>query len=68
MQVLVIFTIEPCSGKTMSRPACELYRTYEQAMRNVLRREYEAGIATWVKRYNIPFTRLPDISPVDELF
>lgn len=36
-------------GKAMMRPACELYRTLEQATRNVLRREYERGIATWLR-------------------
>jgi 2-iminoacetate synthase ThiH len=36
----------------MVRPACELYRTLEQATRQVLRREYESGIMTYL--YAVP--------------
>jgi hypothetical protein len=50
--ITLICTREPATGRTMVRPACELYRTLEQATRQVLRREYESGIMTYL--YAVP--------------
>lgn len=48
-QITVIFTVT--RDGMMSRPACELYRNVEQAQRNVLRREYESGIVTFLRTF-----------------
>lgn len=57
----LIVTIEPATGKTMVRPACELYRSLEQATAQVLRREYKSGIATWNQGHaNAPGGAEPD--------
>lgn len=53
MNVTFICTIEPCSGKAMMIPACELYRSILMARRNVERREYASGIATWIKTMRV---------------
>lgn len=64
----LIVTIEPATGKTMVRPACELYRSLEQATAQVLRREYKSGIATWIKAMPMPLAAQSLIEPLDVWF
>ena len=66
--VTFIHTIEPATGRTMMRPACEMYRTIEQTRRNVERREYQSGIATWITYVRVHYSRLQQIGELDEIF
>lgn len=68
MKLTIITTIEPCSGKSMTRPACEIYHTSMHCLNNVLRREYINGIATWANVRNVHETHLPSIQPVGDYF
>jgi hypothetical protein len=62
----MICTLEPATGKYMIRPACELYRTLEQTINNVLRREYEKGIPTWLVERRLPSHHT--VTPTDNIF
>jgi len=53
----------------MTRPACELYRTMEQAQRNVLRREYERGIMTFLRTTKMrAYHVFSTVNPVGDVF
>jgi len=49
-------------------PACELYRTLEQATEQVLRREYEVGMPTWLIHVDTPRLSAHKITPVQDVF
>lgn len=67
-QITVIFTAT--RDGVMSRPACEMYRNVEQAQRNVLRREYESGIMTFMRTFlgRADHPVWAKISPVGDVF
>jgi hypothetical protein len=69
-KITFLVTREPATGRIMCCPACEQYHTPEQTLRNVLRREYQSGIMTYLDTREASYAALGRLrmSPLGDIF
>ena len=66
--ITIIYTFDPLSGYYLLRPACEFYRTQNQATNAVLDREYVKGITTWIVHRLLSDSKMSVINPLENYF